>query len=190
MREGICDAVRGSARPSAGVPCTGRSSKPKPKPQSRPRTRRRRPRRIEVPGRDEDAEGDRQVTAVRFLGQGKADARLSVARLLKRELEAAHPRGGAHPARDALALGVGQAQQRVARQAVAEMDLGLDFRCVEAASDPAVNRGQADATNSPRRGRTERDSALRNAPCASGLPRFGASRQSTTSVRTGRNAAP
>jgi hypothetical protein len=33
--------------------------------------------------------------------------------------------------------------------------------------------GEADATNSPRRGRTERDPALRNAPCAPGLPRFG-----------------
>jgi len=78
------------------------------------------PGRVDLAGGGEDAEGDRQVEATRFLGQvGRCEADRHA--LVVREFEAARLQGGADPLARLLDLGVGQADEREARQAVGEV---------------------------------------------------------------------
>ena len=107
-------------------------------------------RRVDLSGCGQDAEGDRQVEATRFLRQVRRCEADGDA-LVVRELEAARLQGGAHALARLLHLGVGEAHQGEARQAVGEMDLDLDLGCLEAAQGPAVNGGEAHAGQGLRR---------------------------------------
>ncbi len=80
------------------------------------------PREVELAGGGQDAERDRQVEAPRLLRQvGRREADGDA--LVVRELEAAGLQRRAHPFARFLDLGVGQADEREARQAVGQMHL-------------------------------------------------------------------
>ena len=127
-----------SARLIASAPRTGRSS---PASDSSPANSKRRAARRRSARGGQDAERDRQVEAARFLRQvGRREVDRDA--LVVRELEAAGQQRGAHPLARLLDLGVGEADQGEARQAVGEMHLDGDRGRVEAVERAAVDDGK------------------------------------------------
>ena len=96
---------------------------------------------IDMPGRGEDAERDRQIEAARLLRQvGGREADRDP--LVVRELETARLQRRPHPLARLLHFGVGQADEREARQAVGEVHLDRHRRRIEAAKGATVNDGK------------------------------------------------
>jgi hypothetical protein len=98
-------------------------------------------RRIELPAGRQDAQRDRQVEAARFLrqvGRRQVDGDAFVAR----ELQPAVLQRGAHPFARFLHFGVGQPDQRDARQAVGQMHFDGDFRRIKRVKRAAVDDGK------------------------------------------------
>ena len=166
-------ALRCSARAIASAPRTGRSSPPSD--SSPANSKRVEPRGVDLPGGGEDAERDRQVEAARFLRQvGRRQADRDA--LVVRELEAAGLQRRAHALARFLDLGVGQADQREARQAVGEMHLDRHRGRLEAAQGAAVDDGEGHGIDGRR-------TADQRGAC--GLARHG-----TRAVRRGDSVVP
>ena len=137
-----------SPAPIASAPGTGRSSPPSDSSpaNSKPASRGG----IDLPGRGQDAERDRQVEAARFLRQvGRRQADRDP--LVVRELEAAGLQRRAHPLARLLDFGVGQTHQREARQAVGEMHLDRDRGRFEAAQGTTVDDGKGHGSKAAER---------------------------------------
>jgi len=97
---------------------------------------------VDLSGGGEDAEGDRQVEAARFLRQvGRREVDRHA--LVVRKLEPARLQGGADALARLLHFGLGEADQCEARQAVGQMDFDRDLGRLEPAQGPAVNGGEA-----------------------------------------------
>ena len=139
---GVAAGVRCSASAIASAPCTGRSWPPS---ESSPANSNASSRaRVDLAGGGEDAERDRQVEAARFLRQvGRREADGDA--LVVRELEAARLQRRADALARFLDLGVGQADQREARQAVGEVHFDRHRRRVEAAQGAAADEGEGHA---------------------------------------------
>ena len=139
---GVGAGARCSASAIASAPCTGRSSPPSD--SSPANSKRVEPGGVDLAGGGEDAERDRQVEAARLLRQvGRREADRDA--LVVRELEAARLQRRADALARLLDLGVGEADEREARQAVGEMHLDRHRGRFEAAQGAAVDDGEGHA---------------------------------------------
>ena len=100
--------------------------------------------RIELTAGHQDAERDRQVEAARLLRQvGRREVDRDAFRM--GEVEAAVEDGRAHALAGLLDFGVGEADQRVAGQAVGQVDLDRHCRGVQGVQRAAVYDGEGHA---------------------------------------------
>ena len=134
-----CGACARNASASASAPRTGRSS---PASDSSPANSWRARRcSVELPVGGQDAERDRQVEAAGLLGQvGRRQVDRDA--LVVREREAAVGQRGAHTLARLLDLGVGQTDQREARQAVGQVHFDLHggrVQAIERAAGTSAN---------------------------------------------------
>ena len=106
--------------------------------------------RINLPAGSQNAQGNRQIEAARIFGQ---ISRSQVDRdaLVVWKLQPGVLDGGAHPLARLLHLDIGQPHQREAWQAIGQMDLNGDRRCIQAEQGTALHQRQTHAGSSPKR---------------------------------------